>query len=53
VVMAVGSTAKAFTGSATGAITGVGKDVLAAAKDLIGATLEGFMPKVIKTIVSL
>lgn len=53
VVMAVGSTAKAFTGNATGAITGVGSDALAAAKDLIGATLEGFMPKVIKTIVAL
>jgi hypothetical protein len=52
-VVAIGSTAKAFTGSSNGAIDGVGSKVQSAADDLVTSILEDFMPKVIKTMLSL
>jgi hypothetical protein len=52
-VLAVGSTAKAFTGSAGGSVDGFGSRVKPAATDLVGGVLEDMMQKVVKTMVSL
>ena len=52
-VIAVGSTAKAFTGNSSGSSDGIGSKVQNAANDLVTAILEDFMPKVVKTILSL
>ena len=49
-VMAIGSTAKAFNGTTGGSLNGVGSDLQSSAEDLVTSLLEGFMPKVIKTM---
>ncbi len=49
-VMAIGSTAKAFNGTTGGSLNGVGSDLQSSAEDLVTGLLEGFMPKVIKTM---
>jgi hypothetical protein len=52
-VMTIGSTAKAFNGSAGGSEDGVGSKVQSAAEELVTGILDDFMPKVIKTMLSL
>jgi len=52
-VIAVGSTAKAFNGSSGASLTGVGSNVQSAAEGLVTDLLDDFMPKVIKTMLSL
>lgn len=52
-VVAVGSTAKAFNGTANGKADGFGARVEAGAKDLVDGVLEGFLPKVVKTMENL
>jgi|ERR1051325_1058115 hypothetical protein len=52
-VMTIGSTAKAFNGTSGGSEDGVGPKVQEAAEDLVTGILDDFMPKVIKTMLSL
>ena len=52
-VMTIGSTAKAFNGTSGGSEDGVGPKVQEAADDLVTSILDDFMPKVIKTMLSL
>jgi hypothetical protein len=52
-VMTIGSTAKAFNGNSSGAMDGVGSNVQSAAEGLVSDLLDDFMPKVIKTMLSL
>jgi hypothetical protein len=52
-VMTIGSTAKAFNGTSGGSADGVGPKVQDAAEDLVNGLLDDFMPKVIKTMLSL
>lgn len=52
-VMTIGSTAKAFNGTSGGSATGVGSKVQEAAEGLVTDLLDDFMPKVIKTMLSL
>ena len=52
-VLAVGSTGKAFNGSASGSTDGFGSRASQAAEDLVASVLESFMPKVIRTMLSL
>lgn len=52
-VMTIGSTAKAFNGTSGGSEDGVGPKVQDAANDLVTGILDDFMPKVIKTMLSL
>jgi hypothetical protein len=52
-VVAVGSTAKAFNGSAGGSTDGFGSRVKPAAVGLVGDIAESMMPKVVKTMLSL
>ena len=52
-VFAVGSTAKAFTGTAGGSAAGFGSRVKPAATDLVGGVLEDMMTKVVKAMVNL
>jgi len=52
-VLTIGSTAKAFNGSSNGSVKGVGSKVQSAAEDLVVGILDEFMPKVIKTMLSL
>jgi len=52
-VLAVGSTAKAFNGSSSGSTDGFGSKAEQAANDLVEGILESFLPKVIKTMLSL
>ena len=52
-VLAVGSTAKAFTGSANGSTDGFGSRVKPAATDLVVGVVESMMIKVVKTMISL
>lgn len=53
VVMATGSTAKAFNGTTGASMDGVGSNVQSAAQELVGDLLDDFMPKAIKTMLSL
>lgn len=53
IAMAIGSTAKAFNGTSGGSATGVGSKVQEAAEGLVTDVLDDFMPKVIKTMLSL
>jgi len=52
-VLAVGSTAKAFTGSSNGSVNGFGSNAKSAAEDLVVGILEDLMPKAIKTMANL
>jgi hypothetical protein len=52
-VLAIGSSAKAFTGSANGAVDGFGSNSQSDSEDLAQGIIEDFMPKVIKTILKL
>jgi hypothetical protein len=52
-VLAVGSTAKAFTGSAGGSTDGFGARIKPAATGLVGDVVESMMAKVVKTMVNL
>ncbi len=52
-VMTVGTTAKAFNGSSGGMADGIGSNVQSAAEDLVSGILDDFMPKVVKTMLSL
>lgn len=52
-VMTIGSTTKAFNGTAGGAEDGVGPKIQDAANELVTGILDDFMPKVIKTMLSL
>ena len=52
-VLAIGSTAKAFTGSSNGSVNGFGSNAKSAAEDLVLGILEDLMPKAIKTMASL
>jgi hypothetical protein len=52
-VITVGSTAKAFNGSSGGSTDGFGSRIQPAAEDLVVTILDDFMPKVIKTMLSL
>jgi hypothetical protein len=52
-VMTIGSTAKAFNGTSGGSEDGVGPKLQEAADELVTGILDDFMPKVIKTMLSL
>ncbi len=52
-VLAVGTSAKAFNGSTSGSAKGFGARAGKAAEDLVADVVESFMPKVIRTILSL
>jgi hypothetical protein len=51
IAMTVGSSAKAFNGTANGSMKGVG-NIQSSAEDLVSSVLESFMPKAISTMLS-
>ena len=49
-VIAVGVTAKGFTGSSGGSATGIGSNVESEAKDLVKSIIQDLMPQAIKNM---
>lgn len=52
-VLAIGSTAKAFNGSSSASADRFGSQAKGAAEDVVQGILDAFLPKVIKTMLSL